>query len=93
MGLSLAGAFDLRGLEAMDLPASLSLRAHRCSITLLARAEDVLQIVLAHDLAGYVLAAPSATNPERPQNPVGALELLCMGIALVQDRWCMSGEG
>ncbi len=49
-------------------------------------AEDVLQIVLARDLAGDVADGAAEVGPQGAERLVGALELLGMGIALVPDQ-------
>ena len=48
--------------------------------------EDALQLSLALDLAHDVARDPAEIGADRPQRPVGALELLGVGIALVGDQ-------
>ena len=44
------------------------------------------RLVLACDLAGDVADGAAEIGPQGAKRPVGALELLCMGIALVPDQ-------
>ena len=48
--------------------------------------EDALQLGLALDLAHDVARDPAEIGADRPQRPVGALELLGVRIALVGDQ-------
>ena len=48
-------------------------------------AEDVLWLVLVCDLAGDVADGAAEEGPQGAMRLVRALELLCMGIALVPD--------
>jgi hypothetical protein len=52
--------------------------------------EKVLQFGLAPDPAADVADDPPKTGPDRPQRPVGALELLGMGVALMGDQRALS---
>jgi hypothetical protein len=48
--------------------------------------EDALQLSLAPDLAYDVARDPAEIGADRPERPVGALELLGVGIALMGDQ-------
>jgi hypothetical protein len=48
--------------------------------------ESALQFGLAIDLAHDVANDPAEIGSDRPQRPVGALELLGVGVALVGDQ-------
>ena len=48
--------------------------------------EDALPFGVAVDLAHDVARDPAEIGADRPQRPVGALELLGVGIALVGDQ-------
>jgi hypothetical protein len=86
MGFSLADAFDLGRLQGIDLWPSLML-------ALLAHAagehertgEGALQIGVGLDLAHDVARDPAEISADRLQRPVGALELLGVGIPLMGD--------
>ena len=47
--------------------------------------EDVLQLVLAYNLAGDVADGAAELGPQGAERSVGALELFGVGIALVPD--------
>jgi hypothetical protein len=48
--------------------------------------EDALEFSLALDLANDVARDPAEIGADRPQRPVGALELLGVGVALMGDQ-------
>src|SRR3979409_1844614 len=87
MGLALADAFHFGGMQAVDLGAALSalLRSYPSS-----EAEQgsqaALEPVVAVDLAGNVADDAAEIGLERAQCPVGALELLGMGVTLMLDQ-------
>ncbi len=87
MPLSLADAFDLRRMQAVDLPSPLvlPLLKHPAG-DVEGLAEDVLQLVLACDLTGDVADGAAEVGPQGAERLVGALELFCMGIALMPDQ-------
>ena len=87
MGLALADAFDLRRVQRIDLLSALmlALLAHPAGEHQ-RMGEDALQLSLALDLAHDVARDPAEIGADRPQRPVGALELLGVGIALVGDQ-------
>ena len=87
MGLALADAFDLGRVQRIDLPSALML-------ALLAHpagehdrmGEGALQFSLALDLAHDVANDPAEIGSDRLQRPLGALELLGVGVALMGDQ-------
>ena len=87
MGLALADAFDLGRVQRIDLASALMLallahpaRQHQ------RMGEDALQLGLAPDLAHDVAHDPAEIGADRLQRPVGALELLGVGVALMGDQ-------
>src|SRR6202171_5065110 len=87
VGLALADAFHFGGMQAVDLGAALPafLLAHPP-----AKAEQVsesaLEPIITVDLAADVAGEGAAIGAERAQSPVGALELLGMGVTLMLDQ-------
>src|SRR5712671_3176005 len=87
VGLTLADAFHFGGMQAVDLGAALPafLLANPP-----AKAEQVsesgLKPIIAVDLAGDVADDAAEIGLERAQSPVGALELLGMGVTLMLDQ-------
>ena len=87
MRLALADAFDLGRVQRIDLASALmlALLAHPARQRQ-RMGEDALQLGLAPDLAHDVADDPAEIGADRPQRPVGALELLGVGVALVGDQ-------
>src|SRR5258708_4750904 len=87
VSLALADAFHFGSMQAVDLGAALPafLLAHPP-----AKAEQVseaaLEPMVAIDLAGNVADDAAEIGLERAQSPVGALELLGMGVTLMLDQ-------
>jgi hypothetical protein len=85
--VAFADAFDLGRVQRIDLPSALML-------ALLAHAagehqrmgEDALQFGVVLDLARDVARDPAEIGSDRLQRPVGALELLGVGVALMGDQ-------
>ncbi len=87
MGLALADAFDLGRVQRVDLPSALMLallahpaRQHE------RMGEGALEFGLAPDFAHDVANDPAEIGSDRLQRPVGALELLGVGVALMGDQ-------
>src|SRR3954469_8246389 len=85
--LTLADALDLRRVQGIDLRPTLTLlllthtprqRQQLCE----RRFEPAVTLDLAADVAGHA----AQVGPQRLERPVGALELLGVGIALVLDQ-------
>ena len=87
MGLALADALDLGRVQRIDLLSALmlALLAHPAGQHQ-RMGEDALQFGLALDLAHDVANDPAEIGADRPQRPVGALELLGVGVALMGDQ-------
>ena len=87
MGLALADAFDLGRVQRIDLASALmlALLAHPAGEHQ-RMGEDALQFSLALDLAHDVANDPAEIGADRLQRPVGALELLGVGVALMGDQ-------
>ena len=85
--LALADALDFGGVQGIDLAPTLmlALLAHPLSQPEVGR-EKAPQFGLAADLARDIAAGPTETGPDRPQRPIGAPELLGVGVALVSDQ-------
>jgi hypothetical protein len=87
VGLALADAFHFGGMQAVDLGTALPalLRSYPSS-----EAEQVseagLEPMVTVDLAGNVADDAAEIGLERAQSPVGALELLGMGVTLMLDQ-------
>ena len=82
MGLALADALDLGRVQRIDFLSALMLKllAHAAGEHQL-MGEDALQCGVALDLAHDVARDPTEISADRPQSPVGALELLGHRIA------------
>jgi len=87
MRLALADAFDLGRVNEIDLAPALmlALLAHPAGEHQ-RMGEDALQFSLALDLAHDVARDPAEIGADRLQRPVGALELLGVGVALMGDQ-------
>ena len=92
MGLAFADAFDLGRMQRIDLPFALmlALLAHPAGQHE-RMGEDALQFSLALDLAHDVANDPTEIGSDRLQRPVGALELLGVGVALMSDQRMFGG--
>ena len=87
MGFSLANAFDLGRVQRIDLASALmlALLAHPPRQRQFV-GEEGLKRLLAPDLAADVADDPAEIGADRPERPVGALELLGVGVALMLDQ-------
>ena len=87
MRLALADAFDFGRVQGIDFPAALvlALLAHALSQPKIGR-ENALQFGLAPDLACEVADDASEMGADGPERPIGALELLGVGVALMGDQ-------
>ena len=87
MRLALADAFDLGRVQRIDLLSALmlALLAHPAGEHE-RMGEGALQRGVALDLAHDVARDPAEIGADRPQRPVGALELLGVGVALMGDQ-------
>ena len=87
MGFSLANAFDLGRVQRIDLASALmlALLAHPPRQRQFV-GEEGLKRLLAPDLAADVADDSAEIGADRPERPVGALELLDVGVALVSDQ-------
>jgi hypothetical protein len=87
MGLALADAFDFGRVQRIDLPPALMLvllahpaRQHERT------GEEIFQRRLALDLAHNVANDPAEKGSDRFQRPIGPLELLGVGVALMGNE-------
>jgi hypothetical protein len=86
LSFALRNAFDLWSMQAVDLPAPLVLSLLQYPVGEVKRlAKDLLQIVLARDLAGDVADGAAEVSPESAKRSVGQFELFGIGVALVPD--------
>src|SRR5262245_10005152 len=84
---ALANALDLRGMQRIDLGSALAtfLVAHPASQAQ-GPGEDRFQGVIAGDIAADVANDATEIGLELAKGPLGTLELMGMGIALVLDQ-------
>ena len=88
MGLALADAFDLGGVQRIDLRAALTLvlLAHPVRERRAAGRSAASSRVVAVDLAADVADDPTEPGAQELERPAGALELMGVGVAPMQDR-------
>ena len=85
--LALSNAFDLMGMQGIDLAAALALALLHDRSGLVERPfEDRLQFLVAGVLALDVADGTAQIGLQPAQRPVGALELFGVGIALMGDQ-------
>ena len=84
MRLAFANALDLRGVQRIDLASALMLAQPAGEHERMG--EGALQFSLALDVAHDVANDPAEIAADRLQRPVGALELLGVGVALMGDQ-------
>src|SRR5205823_2257726 len=92
--LTLADALHLGRMQAIDLGAALSalLSAH-ASCQAQQQGKFGFETGIAVDLAGNVPDDAAEIGLERAQSPVGALELLGMGVTLMLDQGELADPG
>lgn len=86
VGLALADALDLGGVQGIELPAPLllALMAHLVGAGE-RNGEDLLQVGIVGGLAADVAAQPAEAGSQELQLPIGPFELLGVGIAPGHD--------
>ena len=88
MGLALADALHLRGVQGIDLGSALMLPliTHATCPCQNVLEDHLLEPGVVIDLTGDVADDAAQIGPQRLQGSIGALELLGMGIALMLDQ-------
>src|SRR5262245_46144481 len=87
MRLALADALHFRGMQAVDLPAALTLPLLKNPRRQMQRpAEDVPQFILVGDLPRNIPGGAPEISLELAKGLAGALELMGVGVTLMPDQ-------